>query len=242
MPEPKNKKRILSIDDDDEFNTLLRHRFAGLNCDSDTQSTIEGFLKALTTQKPDLILVDLNIGEVGNGFDVIYKIKANPKWSSIPIVIVSSNNDPKTIAHGLEIGASDYLTKPTDKDRFHILLKKFLDLPSIPEVIADPLRQIYEHASAIEFTLSTYVSEISETGFKILTPQLIRKGTVFYLQGEMVKMLFSQEDRVLCSVLNSEVCAMVDRNYFLIEIEFENLSEKARNSLRGWFLNRQTKT
>ena len=64
-------------------------------------------------EPPDLLIVDYMMPEL-NGLDVIQQLRANPATADIPILMVTAN-DQRDIRHAaLEIGATDFLTKPID--------------------------------------------------------------------------------------------------------------------------------
>ena len=62
-------------------------------------------------QKPDIILLDIMLPDI-SGFEVCEKLKTNPLTSKIPIIFVSAMSETADEAHGLEMGAVDYITKP----------------------------------------------------------------------------------------------------------------------------------
>ncbi len=49
---------------------------------------------------------------VMDGFEVLKRIKDNPSLRDIPVIIISANNDLKSVVKGIELGAEDYLPKP----------------------------------------------------------------------------------------------------------------------------------
>jgi len=65
----------------------------------------------LAAVKPDLILLDISMPEVG-GIPVCNEIKRNPATASVAIVIVSAHSDASFVAATLGAGASDYVVKP----------------------------------------------------------------------------------------------------------------------------------
>ncbi len=64
---------------------------------------------------PDIILVDWNMPTM-DGLTLVRAVRAVREYSSIPILMVSSENDPKQMARALMAGADDYLVKPVDED------------------------------------------------------------------------------------------------------------------------------
>ncbi len=65
----------------------------------------------------DLIILDLNLPKI-NGMDVLKSLKGNSKYSSIPVVILSTSSDQNTISEAYKNGANGYVTKPMSYDEF----------------------------------------------------------------------------------------------------------------------------
>jgi len=70
-------------------------------------------LKILPSQSFDLILTDINMPEI-NGLEIVSFVKKHPQYSSIPTIIVSTEQSDEDIKKGLALGANDYVTKPFD--------------------------------------------------------------------------------------------------------------------------------
>lgn len=82
---------------------------------------------------PDLILLDVQMPEM-NGYDVLKLLKKNSITEQIPIIFVTGKDTVEDEAHGLELGAMDYITKPIRPSivkariKTHITLKQQRDL------------------------------------------------------------------------------------------------------------------
>jgi len=71
----------------------------------------ESFFKALSTEKPDLILLDVMLpGD--DGFNILSKLKAEKSTSFIPVIMVSAKGEEISKVRGLNMGADDYIAKP----------------------------------------------------------------------------------------------------------------------------------
>ena len=66
-------------------------------------------------EPPNLILLDLEMPEM-DGFAVIELLKENPKLQHIPVIFLTSNDDPSTEVKCLESGAVDFIIKPADAE------------------------------------------------------------------------------------------------------------------------------
>jgi DNA-binding response OmpR family regulator len=123
-------KKILLIDDDIDLVAvnkahLLKEKFNVITA----YDGEEGLKKALAEQ-PDLVVLDVMMNSVGEGFEVAREMRNNPQLANIPILMVSSVNQE----HGfkLRIGADenwnpvdDFIEKPVD---FTLLIKKVNEL------------------------------------------------------------------------------------------------------------------
>ena len=69
------------------------------------------FYKALSSQIPDLILLDIMLpGD--DGLTILSKLRCEPAFSKIPVIIVSAKTTELDKVKGLDLGADDYLCKP----------------------------------------------------------------------------------------------------------------------------------
>ncbi len=81
--------------------------------DFDIRTVIDGQsgLDAIKEERPDLILLDINMPDM-NGFEVCQQIKEKEESGSIPIIFLSAHSDADNIVKGFEMGGADYITKP----------------------------------------------------------------------------------------------------------------------------------
>jgi CheY-like chemotaxis protein len=73
---------------------------------------------------PDLILLDIMMPEM-DGWEVFDKLKANPLWKEIPIVILTARTDGFA-ENAAELIADDYIKKPIDVKELKIRIDKVL--------------------------------------------------------------------------------------------------------------------
>lgn len=116
MAEIALPKRIMVADDDPVFReiaaTCLRKagyatRLASQGADAMTMLLREHF---------DLAIVDLLMPQI-DGLRLIALIRATPQLRDLPILVITSRQDPAVRAEGMQVGANDYLTKPVDWPR-----------------------------------------------------------------------------------------------------------------------------
>ena len=69
-------------------------------------------LALVRSEKPDLVLLDVDMGPGPNGFDVCRQIKADEATKDIPVVMLTAHESDSDRAIGFAAGATQYLTKP----------------------------------------------------------------------------------------------------------------------------------
>ena len=76
---------------------------------------------------PDLIVLDLNLPK-SDGSDVLRRIREKPDLQQVPVVVLSSSDSNRDRQFAQQLGASSYITKPSDLDGFLSLGKTLFDL------------------------------------------------------------------------------------------------------------------
>ena len=69
-------------------------------------------LDLVRSEKPDLVLLDVDMGPGPNGFDVCRQITADEATKDIPVVMLTAHESDSDRAIGFAAGATQYLTKP----------------------------------------------------------------------------------------------------------------------------------
>ncbi len=112
---------------DDEMDTLLTTKRA---LEIDGYNVIEAndgkkALEIIRIENPDIILLDLMLPEM-DGFDVCKKVKTDPLYGHIPIIMLTAKGEIKDKVDGIEIGADDYVTKPFNLSELKARIKMIL--------------------------------------------------------------------------------------------------------------------
>ncbi|TSC95256.1 MAG: two-component system, OmpR family, alkaline phosphatase synthesis response regulator PhoP [Parcubacteria group bacterium Licking1014_1] len=102
--------KILIVEDEDFLIKALKDNLIVEGFTIDTAKDGEEAVKMIGKNKPDLILLDLLMPKK-DGFYVLEELKKNPKWKSIPVIVLSNLGDETTTKRAMEIGVKDYLEK-----------------------------------------------------------------------------------------------------------------------------------
>ena len=120
-----SKAKVLIVDDEPFNIDVLEQALDGSNYQVITASNGQEAWAKIQSEQPDLILLDLMM-PVMDGFTVLAKVKEDPTLRDTPIIIVSAENDSKSVVKGIKQGAEDYLTKPVNTAQFVKKVKDFL--------------------------------------------------------------------------------------------------------------------
>ena len=122
-----NKRKILVVDDDHDFVESITLILDSTGYETLTANSGERCLEILQYEKPDLIILDIMMETITEGFNIGHEIKSNPIYKDIPVIMVSSIKNDKGFQIDKEfIHADEFLSKPFDPNIFLECVKKLL--------------------------------------------------------------------------------------------------------------------
>jgi DNA-binding NarL/FixJ family response regulator len=115
-------KRILCIEDDRETAALIAEELAERDfAVSSTYDGHEGFV-AILKEMPDLVLCDINMPKM-SGYEVLERLtELAPRLGRIPFIFLTAMAGREDELRGRRLGADDYITKPIDFERLHMII------------------------------------------------------------------------------------------------------------------------
>ena len=102
---------ILVVEDQEDNRQILRDLLGNAGFDLMEAENGEQALAALVKQRPDLILMDIQL-PIMDGYEATRRIRANPELKGIPIIAVTSYALTGDEAKALAAGCDAYITKP----------------------------------------------------------------------------------------------------------------------------------
>lgn len=105
------KPLIFSVEDDLNIQNVIQIALKNSNYEIQLFDNANALFSALEFQKPDLFLLDIMLPDT-DGLKILQKLKSNPKFHMIPVMIISAKISEIDRVIGLDSGADDYLIKP----------------------------------------------------------------------------------------------------------------------------------
>jgi two-component system, cell cycle response regulator DivK len=118
-------KRILVVEDQEDNRQILRDLLASADYEMDEAENGQEALDAVTRQRPDLILMDIQLPEV-SGLEVTKWLKEDDSLKAIPVVAVTAfamKGDEEVIRQG---GCEAYISKPISVTSFLDTVRRFI--------------------------------------------------------------------------------------------------------------------
>ena len=121
---------ILIVEDSATMRSLLAASLEELEIPVKITEADSGFeaLRYLPRDRFDLVVTDINMPDI-NGLELVSFIKKNDRYSSIPLVIVSTERSDRDRDKGLGLGADAYLVKPFEPETLRQVVRELLARP-----------------------------------------------------------------------------------------------------------------
>jgi DNA-binding response OmpR family regulator len=104
-------KKVLIVDDEPNIVTALEFLLQKNGYAVKVAANGEDALAQLDQFKPDLVLLDVMMPKV-SGYDVCQRMRMQPQWRHIKIVMLSAKGREVEVSKGMSLGADLYVTKP----------------------------------------------------------------------------------------------------------------------------------
>jgi signal transduction histidine kinase len=208
--------RVLHIEDDPANRLLVRKILVGAGFEVlEAADGLEG-LKLARAERPDLVLVDLNIPGL-DGYEVTLRLRGEAALRDVPVVAITAEGDRST---SLAVGCDGFIQKPINARTFVGMLQKFLlgRREQVPPETADV--HLRAQSQRIVARLEAKVAELEEANRRLREAE--RARTAFYrnISHELatpmtpivgyVKLLVDEELGKINPSQRKALCAMDD--------------------------------
>lgn len=205
------EKVIAIVDDEEDICELVSVNLKKSGFLTKEYHNGKSFLNSLSKSVPDLVILDLMMPEV-DGIEVCKQVKKDPRYASLPVIMLTAKTDEADKILGLELGADDYMTKPFSPRELVARIKAVLrrqagkeetpERTTVDSIVIDPKKH--------EVTVKGKKVTLTATEFKILQILSEKRGWVL------------SREQILDKLWGSEK-VVVDRT---IDVHIKHLREK----------------
>lgn len=121
----ENMKTIFYIEDNESSRTLVKRVMEPLGYKMVLASDAEDGIERMKSDKPDLILMDVNMPGM-NGYELTTKLKNTPDLISIPVIALTSHSIEGEKEMAIMAGCDGFISKPIDVELFPSLIDEYL--------------------------------------------------------------------------------------------------------------------
>lgn len=170
---------IYIVEDDKNIAEIESFALKNVGYDVVEFSGAKEFYRALEKRVPDLFLLDVMLPDE-DGLSIIHRLKADPRTSYPPIILVTAKTSEIDKVKGLDLGADDYMTKPFGVmeliSRVKALLRRSQVIGAMPLVLSFETIRMEEEKHLV--TVEDQVCELTYKEYELLKLLLINAGIV----------------------------------------------------------------
>ncbi len=184
------KKFVLIVEDEEDIRELVSYHLLKEGYQVAGVPSGEEALTVAETQTPDLILLDVMLPGM-DGMTVCQRLRASPKTADVAIMMLTAKSEEADIVRGLNLGATDYVTKPFSPRvllaRVRAVLRRKLAMATPEDEVEECDEAIEMHGLLIhpgrhEVRVNGSHISLSSTEFRVLYFLASRPGWVFSRQ------------------------------------------------------------
>jgi DNA-binding response OmpR family regulator len=184
--------RVLLVEDDLDMLDVTSYALRKYGFDvlgvTDGQTALERW----QTEKPDLVLLDINLPHL-SGFDICREIR---KRGTTPVIMVSAHGDESHVVEGFESGADDYVSKPVSYRTLAMRMRTILQRHA-----GGPVHEASQSAEAAGISVDLAAHEVRKNGSPVRLTRLETR-ILFVLVSNAGRVVTS--DRLIEFVWNYE--------------------------------------
>ena len=177
-------KKILAVDDDPDLLEFLKETLKNAEYDVITAETGKAAFEKLKAEKPDMVLLDLMLPDT-NGLEICKKMRSDPEFFKIPIIMLTAKKTVEDKVTGLEQGADIYLPKPFEsKELLAQIRSTFRRLQMSSNILKKGSIEINPQYNRVKVN-DTEVTDLTSREFNLLyalmevSPEPLSRGDLY---------------------------------------------------------------
>ena len=129
----KNRGRIFLLDDDELIISMLARALRKVGYQTQVHTSGEKIIGKIASWHPDLVMLDINLGEERDGLDILAEIKEED--INTQVVMLTANDTAESAIKAMKLGAADYLTKPFNIEEVKLVIENILEKEKLKDEI-----------------------------------------------------------------------------------------------------------
>ena len=218
--------KILIVDDEPAFQKLMKSQLEEKNYEVYNCLESEAALKLIEEISPHLILMDIMMPKV-DGFSLIKRIRELNLRYFLPIVVVTARDKSKELAHALDVGADDYLSKPFEFDELLARIKNMLRIKKLQDSLLDKTEEINEANLKIN-----HLNHILTETNKELKKKVYDLHNIFEISFKVMGQ--TERDRLISTALLNALGIFTARSVMLLLLELDDRNHFQVAEARGF--------
>lgn len=150
--------RVLLVDDNPDMRDYVRRLLSG-RFEVEIAKNGRVGLELAQSNPPDVVISDVMMPEM-DGLELLAALRANPKTSTIPFILLSARAGDEARIRGMEQGADDYLIKPFSAKELLARVQTHLNLSRMRKEAVEAVRTSAEELQILQDVGSTLASEL----------------------------------------------------------------------------------
>jgi two-component system nitrogen regulation response regulator NtrX len=163
---------ILICDDEKNIRRTLGMVLEGLGHRVLEAGSGEEAIAKLEAEEVDLIILDVRLPQM-TGIEALQQIRAKPAIAHLPVIMISGHASLAEAVHSVQLGATDFLEKPLDRDRVLVSVNNALRSDRLQREVERLRAQVDERfemigRSAVMLSLYTQIEKVAPTKGRVL--------------------------------------------------------------------------
>ncbi len=126
--------RVLVAEDDEISATILIHRLEKEGLEVVSFDNGQEAYEAALAETPNLVILDVKMPGL-DGFEVLERLRKNPRYANIPIIMLTSMGQEADVVRGFRLGADDYILKPFSPTELSARVRRLLRRGRSPSAV-----------------------------------------------------------------------------------------------------------
>ncbi|MEB3309798.1 MAG: response regulator [Snowella sp.] len=209
---------ILLVDDNASNLDTLESVFAFESYDIYYASSGPHALELLENTAIDVVLLDVMMPGM-DGLEVCRRIKENPKWTGIPVIMVTALDSKEDMAFCLQSGADDFIGKPAHALELRARVRSMLRIKKQYDTDQEMLKVRQDLSNMIIHDLRNPLASI------ILSTEVLKRTPLNEQQKHKIEQIYNNGKRSISLIDSLLLIAKLEANCLLIEVQEVDLGD-----------------